>query len=255
MKNQRNRMTYSKSYLCSFSITNCRAFYKKFYKSIGFSLFFFSFSATSATESQISLIQQAAEEYVTANIESPTGGSLKVQAASIDSRIFATDCPTGVKTSSTSTNPNASNITVLVECNDDNWRVYVPVRMTRTGPQVTLIGPLSRGQIISSRDVTISMVDLQRYRRQGFSTIDAVVGAKTKKNLRSGEVIEENDICVVCRNETVTIKAVKAGMVITTKGVALTDGSHGEQIRVKNSKSNRIIKGRVTGISEVTVVF
>jgi len=248
-------MTYSKSYLCSFSITNCRAFYKKFYKSIGFSLFFFSFSATSATESQISLIQQAAEEYVTANIESPTGGSLKVQAASIDSRIFATDCPTGVKTSSTSTNPNASNITVLVECNDDNWRVYVPVRMTRTGPQVTLIGPLSRGQIISSRDVTISMVDLQRYRRQGFSTIDAVVGAKTKKNLRSGEVIEENDICVVCRNETVTIKAVKAGMVITTKGVALTDGSHGEQIRVKNSKSNRIIKGRVTGISEVTVVF
>ncbi|WP_394146295.1 flagellar basal body P-ring formation chaperone FlgA [Vibrio atypicus] len=248
-------MTYSKSYLCSFSITNCRAFYKKFYKSIGFSLFFFSFSATSATESQISLIQQAAEEYVTANIESPTGGSLKVQAASIDSRIFATDCPTGVKTSSTSTNPNASNITVLVECNDDNWRVYVPVRMTRTGPQVTLIGPLSRGQIISSRDVTISMVDLQRYRRQGFSTIDAVVGAKTKKNLRSGEVIEENDICVVCRNETVTIKAVKAGMVITTKGVALTDGSHGEQIRVKNSKSNRIIEGRVTGISEVTVVF
>jgi flagella basal body P-ring formation protein FlgA len=248
-------MTYSKSYLCSFSITNCRAFYKKFYKSIGFSLFFFSFSATSATESQISLIQQAAEEYVTANIESPTGGSLKVQAASIDSRIFATDCPTGVKTSSTSTNPNASNITVLVECNDDNWRVYVPVRMTRTGPQVTLIGPLSRGQIISSRDLTISMVDLQRYRRQGFSTIDAVVGAKTKKNLRSGEVIEENDICVVCRNETVTIKAVKAGMVITTKGVALTDGSHGEQIRVKNSKSNRIIEGRVTGISEVTVVF
>jgi len=248
-------MTYSKSYLCSFSITNCRAFYKKFYKSIGFSLFFFSFSATSATESQISLIQQAAEEYVTANIDSPTGGSLKVQAASIDSRIFATDCPTGVKTSSTSTNPNASNITVLVECNDDNWRVYVPVRMTRTGPQVTLIGPLSRGQIISSRDVTISMVDLQRYRRQGFSTIDAVVGAKTKKNLRSGEVIEENDICVVCRNETVTIKAVKAGMVITTKGVALTDGSHGEQIRVKNSKSNRIIEGRVTGISEVTVVF
>ncbi|WP_159651480.1 flagellar basal body P-ring formation chaperone FlgA [Vibrio atypicus] len=248
-------MTYSKSYLCSFSITNCRAFYKKFYKSIGFSLFFFSFSATSATESQISLIQQAAEEYVTANIESPTGGSLKVQAASIDSRIFATDCPTGVKTSSTSTNPNASNITVLVECNDDNWRVYVPVRMTRTGPQVTLIGPLSRGQIISPRDVTISMVDLQRYRRQGFSTIDAVVGAKTKKNLRSGEVIEENDICVVCRNETVTIKAVKAGMVITTKGVALTDGSHGEQIRVKNSKSNRIIEGRVTGISEVTVVF
>ncbi|EGA69514.1 flagellar basal body P-ring biosynthesis protein FlgA [Vibrio sinaloensis DSM 21326] len=248
-------MIYSKSQLSSFSITNCRAFYKKFYKSIGFLFFFFSFSATSATESQISSIQQAAQQYVTEHIDSPVGGSLVAKAASIDSRIFATDCPSGMQASSTSTNPNASNITVLVECPDENWRVYVPVRLTRTGPQVTLIAPLSRGQIISARDVTISMVDLQRYRRQGFSTIDAVIGAKTKKNLRSGEIIEENDICVVCRNETVTIKAVKSGMVITTKGVAMTDGSHGEQIRVKNSKSNRIIEGRVTGISEVTVVF
>ena len=248
-------MLYSKSHFSSFSITNCRAFYKKFYKSIGFLFFFFSFSATSATESQISSIQQAAQQYVTEHIDSPAGGSLVAKAASIDSRIFATDCLSGLQASSTSTNPNASNITVLVECPDENWRVYVPVRLTRTGPQVTLITPLSRGQVISANDVTISMVDLQRYRRQGFSTIDAVIGAKTKKNLRIGEIIEENDICVVCRNETVTIKAVKSGMVITTKGIAMTDGSHGEQIRVKNSKSNRIIEGRVTGISEITVVF
>ena len=248
-------MIYPKTSLRSISITNCRAFYKKFYKSIGFLFFFFSFSATSATESQISSIQQAAQQYVTEHIDSPAGGSLVAKAASIDSRIFATDCLSGLQASSTSTNPNASNITVLVECPDENWRVYVPVRLTRTGPQVTLITPLSRGQVISANDVTISMVDLQRYRRQGFSTIDAVIGAKTKKNLRIGEIIEENDICVVCRNETVTIKAVKSGMVITTKGIAMTDGSHGEQIRVKNSKSNRIIEGRVTGISEITVVF
>ncbi|MCG9581798.1 flagellar basal body P-ring formation protein FlgA [Vibrio tubiashii] len=248
-------MTYFKSHLCSFSITNCRAFYKKFYKSIGFLLFFFSFSATSATENQIQLIQQAAEEYILATIEWPSGGTLEAKAANLDSRIFATDCPTALNSSSSSTNPNASNITVLVECPDDEWRVYVPVRLTRTGPQVVLTTPLSRGQIIAAHDITINMVDLQRFRRQGFSTIDAVIGAKAKKNLRSGDIIEARDICVVCRNETVTIKAVKSGMTITTKGVALTDGSHGEQIRVKNSKSNRIIEGRVTGISEVTVIF
>ena len=78
---------------------------------------------------------------------------------------------------------------------------------------------------------------------------------QNKKNLHSGEIIEDRHICVVCRNETVTIKAIKFGMLITTKGVALTDGSHGEQIKVKNIKSNRIISGQVTGISEVTVIF
>lgn len=248
-------MTYPKYHLCSFSITNCRAFYKKFCKSIGFLFFFFSFSATSATENQIAQIQHAAEEYILSTIEWPNGGTLQANAANIDSRIFATDCPAPLQSSSSSTNPSASNITVLIECPDDNWRVYVPVRLTRTGPQVVLTSALSRGQLISGQDVTISMVDLQRFRRQGFSSIDAVIGAKAKKNLRAGEILEDRDICVVCRNETVTIKAVKSGMTITTKGVALTDGSHGEQIRVKNSKSNRIIEGRVTGISEVTVIF
>lgn len=248
-------MIYFKASLCSFSITNCRAFYKKFRKSIGFLFFFFSFSALSASESQIQQIQLTAEEYITATVEWPIGGTLEAKAANIDSRIFATDCPAPLNASSSSTNASASNITVLVECLEDNWRVYVPVRLIRTGPQVTLTAPLSRGQIISPSDVTISMVDLQRFRRQGFSSIEAVVGAKAKKNLRIGEIVEDRDICVVCRNETVTIKAVKSGMSITTKGVALTDGSHGEQIRVKNSKSNRIIEGRVSGISEVTVIF
>jgi flagella basal body P-ring formation protein FlgA len=209
----------------------------------------------SATENQINLIQSSAEEYILSNIEWPVGGTLQANAANIDSRIFATDCPSGLMSSSSSTNPSASNITVLVECPNENWRVYVPVKLIKTGPQVTLNSAISRGQIISHNDVTISMVDLQRFRRQGFSSTDAVIGAKAKKNLQAGRIIEERDICVVCRNETVTIKAEKSGMTITTKGVALTDGSHGEQIRVKNSKSNRIIEARVTNISEVTVIF
>ncbi len=129
------------------------------------------------------------------------------------------------------------------------------IRLTRTGPQVTVNSPISRGQIITKQNVTISMVDLQRYRRQGFSSINHVVGAKTKKNLRTGDIIEANDICVVCRNETVVIKASNPGMTITTKGLALSDGGFGEQIRVKNSKSNRIIEGTVTAIGEVTVRF
>lgn len=252
MKNLKSQFC-SISTSCSF--TKCRALFKRVYTSIGVLCIFFSFSVNSATEAQIFAIQNAAQEYILANVEWPTGGTLEADAASIDSRIFATDCPEPLLASSSSTNPIASNITVQIECEADNWRVYVPVRLTRTGPQVTLLSPISRGQIIAPHDITISMVDLQRFRRQGFSSLEAVIGAKAKKNMNAGDVVENRDICVVCRNETVTIRAVQSGMTITTKGVALTDGSHGEQIRVKNSKSNRIIEGRVTGISEVTVIF
>ncbi|WP_194437052.1 flagellar basal body P-ring formation chaperone FlgA [Vibrio fluminensis] len=244
-----------KSYISTYSITKKKLCIDSMLVFIGLSALFFSVSSLSATQEQIFSIQNAAEKYILERVEQPTGGSLEAEAANIDNRIFATDCPAPLAVSSKSTSTKANNITVLVECSQDNWRIYVPVRLVRTGPQVSLITPLNRGQIISAQDVTTTMVDLQRLRRQGFSSINAVIGAKVKKNLRVGEIIEQRDICIVCRNDIVTIKAEKSGMVITTKGVALSDGSHGEQIKVKNSKSNRIIDGKVTDISEVTVIF
>ncbi|WP_179217526.1 flagellar basal body P-ring formation chaperone FlgA, partial [Vibrio sp. V03_P4A6T147] len=203
----------------------------------------------------VEAIQQAAEQHVLETIEWPPSGELNVKAANIDDRIYATDCPTPLSTSSSSSNGSASNITVLVECIEDNWKIYVPVRLTISLPLVTVAVPISRGQQITQQDVLITMVDLHRFRRQGFSDINRIVGAKVKKNMRIGDVVEQDDICVVCRNENVMIQAVKQGMIITTKGTALSDGIFGEQIKVKNDKSNRIIDAQVTGIGEVTVQF
>ncbi|GBL02103.1 flagella basal body P-ring formation protein FlgA [Vibrio harveyi] len=99
------------------------------------------------------------------------------------------------------------------------------------------------------------MIELQRFRKDGFTNFEQVVGAKLKRNVRLGDVVERNDVCVVCRNEKVTIRAVKGGMTITTQGTALQDGSSGDQVRVKNDKSQRIIEGIVTGIAEITITF
>ncbi|KOE82015.1 flagellar basal body P-ring biosynthesis protein FlgA [Vibrio alginolyticus] len=218
-------------------------------------MFFFNLSVHSATLEQIESIQQAAQQHILDTVEWPIGGELNAQAANIDERIYATNCPSPLITSSSSNNGTASNITVLVECTEDNWKVYVPVRLMISLPLVTAAAPMSRGQIITQQDVTMTMVDLHRFRRQGFSDTDRIVGAKVKRNVRLGDVIEQNDICVVCRNESVVIQAVKQGMSITTKGTALSDGILGEQIKVKNDKSNRIIDAQVTGIAEVTVQF
>ena len=122
-------------------------------------------------------------------------------------------------------------------------------------PLVTATRSLSRGEIVHDSDVAFTMIELKAYRRQGFTSFSHIVGAKLKKNIRAGEVFERNDVCVVCRNEKVIIKAVKGELTITTKGTALSDGSTGDQVRVKNDKSNRIIDGVVTGIAEITVYF
>lgn len=236
-------------------IYKCKTLYNSLDKFIGFVVFFFSFISYAATTEQIGLIQKAAEDHVISIMQVPIDGALVVSAANIDSRIRATNCPTRLTTSSTSKGHSSSNITVLVECKEDAWRIYVPVRTKLSLPLVTANRSLVRGEIINKSDLTISMIELNSYRRQGFDAIKNVAGAKMKKNVRIGEVIERNDICVVCRNEKVIIKALKGELTITTKGTALSDGSTGDQIRVKNDKSKRIVEGVVTGIAEITVYF
>ncbi|MBD1559545.1 flagellar basal body P-ring formation protein FlgA [Vibrio sp. S9_S30] len=237
------------------SISKCRAICKKFGKSIGFCLTFFSLYCSAATEQQIKDIQNAAKAHVKATFKTASSDKLELNAANLDSRIKTSSCPSPLVTSSPSNSHSNTNVTVLVECIEDNWRVYVPVRITLMRPLVTALRPLARGELINKSDISITFVEQRAYRRYGFNQMDQVTGAKLKKNIRQGEVIERRDICVVCRNEGVIIKAVKGELTITTKGTALSDGAQGEQVKVKNTKSNRIIDAIVTGIAEVTVTF
>ncbi|GMQ47237.1 flagellar basal body P-ring formation chaperone FlgA [Vibrio sp. 10N] len=245
-------------YKTSFLHTSSRTFWQKSHWLCLFIVWlsiFFSVLTHAATPEQIENIQKAAQAHVLDTIEQPVGGEIIATPGRIDSRIHATDCPSPLVTSSSTTRNTSSNVTVLVECPDDDWRIYVPVRMAISMPLVTATRPLTRGSLVEAQDVTMTMVDRNRARRGGFSDMNNVVGAKLKRNVKLGDVIERNDVCVVCRNEKVVIRAVKGEMTISTKGTALSDGSNGDQVRVKNDRSQRIIEGIVTGVAEITVNF
>ncbi|MGT0148870.1 flagellar basal body P-ring formation chaperone FlgA [Vibrio metschnikovii] len=97
--------------------------------------------------------------------------------------------------------------------------------------------------MITQNDITLSMVrSASLSTARIFLTEIMVIGAKTKRNLQLGDVINRNDICVVCRNESVLIRAVSNGMNITTRGTALSDGNLRRADKVKNDRSNRIMR-------------
>ncbi|MGI2801365.1 flagellar basal body P-ring formation chaperone FlgA, partial [Photobacterium damselae] len=83
----------------------------------------------------------------------------------------------------------------------------------------------------------------------------ALFGAKVKRNVKMGEAVQANDICMVCRNDKVVISAGQPGLKIITQGTALSDGTLGEQIRVKNNRSNKIISAQVSAVGEVDVSY
>lgn len=222
---------------------------------IGLFISFFSLNVHAATDEQLKAIKQAAESLIEQKIDTPQNGTLQVEAVRIDSRIHATDCPTPLSASLPGKLNTSGNTSVLVECVPDNWKVYVPVKSELMMPLVTSITSLSKGHTISNNDVTLTLVTSRVYRRGGYVNINDLVGSRIKRSVRAGDVVEKNDICMVCRNDSVIIKAVKGELSIITKGTALGDGALGDKVNVKNDKSKRIVSGIVTNVGVISIRF
>ncbi|UXI00606.1 flagellar basal body P-ring formation chaperone FlgA [Photobacterium sp. TY1-4] len=201
------------------------------------------------------MVQHTAEEYVKTIVDKPSKGQLTVKAANLDSRLKLSHCAAPLDVSVPGKQSLSGNITVLVRCPTDDWQVYVPVQTQLLLPRVVAIKPLARGAVLTGADLDVRLVEARFQRGVLFDAPEQIIGSKVKRNVNIGEAIEGNDICLVCRNDVVLIKAGHSGFNVITKGTALSDGSLGEQIRVQNSKSKRIVDGVITGVGEVTVRF
>ncbi|MGF1699339.1 flagellar basal body P-ring formation protein FlgA [Photobacterium makurazakiensis] len=222
---------------------------------IGLITFFFSAIANATAQNINVAVQRTAEEFVTKNITVPERGTLQVNAATLDSRLRLRQCSEPLNASIPGKQSLTGNVTVLVNCVPENWQVYVPVRTQLLLPRVVATKPLARGVVLSADDLTVEQVELRFQRGAVFERPEQIIGSKIKRTVNMGDAVQSGDICLVCRNDAVNIKAGNGGLNIVTNGIALSDGSLGEQIRVQNAKSKRVIDAVITSVGEVTVNY
>ena len=80
-----------------------------------------------------------------------------------------------------------------------------------------------------------------------------LIGSRSKRNIREGMPVLLNQICMVCKGDSVNIFANIKGLRVKTTGVALEDGTLGEQVRVENKKTGKVLNARVDGVESVQV--
>ena len=120
-------------------------------------------------------------------------------------------------------------------------------------PVVVISNAVSPGTILNSGN--IKLVDMNRalLRRTTFSSVEEVLGARIKRRVRPGQPITPNNLCFVCKGDTIIINASNAVMQVKATGVAMQDGNIGDTINVTNSRSKKQINARVASINEVIV--
>ena len=116
---------------------------------------------------------------------------------------------------------------------------------------------LPRDHVFQPGDLALGWVPFARSR--GAITDPKLALGQTLKNaLNAQEVLTERNLTkslLVRRGEVVSIIARQGGLKVTATGEARQDGALGDTITVLNVKSRAIITGRITGPSQVDVLF
>ncbi|WP_017446324.1 flagellar basal body P-ring formation chaperone FlgA [Gayadomonas joobiniege] len=199
-------------------------------------------------------IQDLAERHALSVYPSQSEENLKAQAAQIDTRIKIQPCQDELSAAIPNLNPYSSNMTVKISCNDNNgWTLYVPVQVKIMTPVVIANGYIEAGKTITMNDVSLSEVAKNRTRNGYISDINSLIGSKSKRQIRAGEILQSRNICFVCAGELVTIEASNAGLSVKAVGIALNDAAIGETVQVRNRASSRIVHGRVESVSAVRI--
>lgn len=151
--------------------------------------------------------------------------------------------------------PNSS---VKVMCEDDKpWSVYIRSKISLEMPVISLRIGLPRRHVVKERDLITTQRDIYSL-RDGYTTNPKnIIGQELKRALKAGDVVYSFHLRapdIIKKGDRVTMVAKRGGLSVISHGIALTNASKGERIRVENQRSARVIQAKVVGPGTVEVL-
>ncbi|MFB2648962.1 MULTISPECIES: flagellar basal body P-ring formation chaperone FlgA [Alteromonadales] len=205
----------------------------------------------------ISAISELAKALINEKISVPSNAKVEILPQTIDSRLLPSQCASPIRVELASDREISRNNTVKVSCDTPDlaypWQIFMSVRVDILFPVVVASETLAPGELISPTQVEIRYVDQNSLRGMQFSDTSQLSGVRVKRRVAKNFPIFANNLCFVCKNDSVSIYVRSSNFVLKTVGEALQDGNIGDQIRVKNSSSNKELDAIVTAIGEVEV--
>lgn len=204
-------------------------------------------------------VRAAVERLLADTLADGPGEVQSVRIDRLDPRLRLRACTGELDAALPRSQPSAGRLTVAVRCHEPApWRVYVPVQVVRMVEVVVLERTLPRGTPLAVDDLTTARRDVAGLRGTYYADMQALVGLETTRRLAAGEVVTARHVAaplLVRRGHAVTLEAAGGGIAVRVTGRALEDGGEGDPVRVRNTRSERVVEGRVVGRDRVRVRF
>lgn len=215
-----------------------------------------SHSYLSAAEKK-STIKNLALEYVKNRIGTNGSQTHHLSIAPVDPRLIIPNCPAGFQASMPSDIAIQSNNKVRISCLDEGqarpWSTYIRIRYQELFPTLVVKRNVSIGETLTPDHIELKYMQKVRLKMNHFSDPKSLNGVRLKRRLVKGQQVVSKHICVVCKGDMVTIQAKNERFNLQTLGRAISDGNMGESIKVKNTRSQKVIHAIVTQVGMVKV--
>lgn len=197
--------------------------------------------------------------HMQASIDLPAGRRVELGRGKMDARLAMPACQQPLKFEAQRHSARGERLLVKTVCEDKKrWAVYVPLAYREYAQAVVSVHPIARGQAITKQDIEIREVPVQRLGGNFLPAMEQALGMLSTRNIQAGQALQPSSLkapLLVRRGDQVVILANSGPVSVRMNGTALADGSAEQQIRVKNMRSQRIIRARVVKTGTVEALM
>lgn len=210
---------------------------------------------TLANEYDHLFIENLAKSEVEALFSSSKDRKTSIQVSRLDARIPIKQCDSPLA-ANIPENYNSRNVNVKINCDGSiPWSIYVAVRIRTQVPAIVATSNIGKGSILTSDNVSRIFIDENKVRGERITQIDEVIGAKAKRTISAKKSISRRNICVVCKGDNIIIIAKSAHFSVKAEGTSLSSGHLGDNIKIKNNRSGKLLTARVSGLNKVQIIL
>lgn len=212
----------------------------------------------SAERQSLDVLEHIAEQYLRTQLPTTKNRQVKITIGYLDQRLNLEVCDPQQIEAFLPPNMRAEQSHIVgIRCvSSKPWSIYIPVTIEITTEVITAKRFIPRGHVITADDLTLTSMNIQRLKR-GYSTQQqTLVGQVATIPMVRGSVVSPNLLKkrqIIKRGQVVNIELDRKAVAISSKGVALTDGSLGELIKVKNLSSDKIVFAKVINQTQVRI--
>lgn len=186
-------------------------------------------------------------------------GRHEVQINRLDPRLRLPLCEQPLTTTLESPAEPIGRVTLRVRCDGSApWTVFVPGQVRLYRQVVIASRPLKRDNLLTDTDVLLAERDVGLLNQGYLTALPQAVGKKLTRPLLPDQVLAPTHVQMaeaIRKGDQVVISARSGGISVRMPGEALSDGTVGKQISVRNQRSNRVVRARVVGPGQVEVAM